>query len=118
MCIRDRYISEYPGSFSVSLPIYLLDYLSAKLTDEFGKGFDKSNIQMCIRDREGAVPLPEQEPVFTVYDDIRQKLIARGCLLTRLLLSMKPIPRCGKRSCSPKSVPVRCVDVYKRQPAA
>ena len=38
------YISEYPGSFSVSLPIYLLDYLSAKLTDEFGKGFDKSNI--------------------------------------------------------------------------
>lgn len=39
------YISEYPGSFSVSLPIYLLDYLSAKLTDEFGKGFDKSNIR-------------------------------------------------------------------------
>ena len=27
---------------------------------------------------EGAVPLPEQEPVFTVYDDIRQKLIALG----------------------------------------
>ena len=24
---------------------------------------------------ESAVPLPEQEPVFTVYDDIRQKLI-------------------------------------------
>ena len=39
------YISEYPGSFSVSLPIYLLDYLSAKLTDEFGKGFDKSNLR-------------------------------------------------------------------------
>ena len=41
---------------------------------------------MCIRDRdnpllhalEGAVPLPEQEPTFTVYDDIRQKLIAQG----------------------------------------
>ena len=27
---------------------------------------------------EGAVPLPEQEPAFTVYDDIRQKLIAQG----------------------------------------
>ena len=27
---------------------------------------------------EGAVTLPEQEPVFTVYDDIRQKLIAQG----------------------------------------
>ena len=27
---------------------------------------------------EGAVPLPEQEPAFTVYDDIRQKLIAKG----------------------------------------
>ena len=27
---------------------------------------------------EEAVPLPEQEPVFTVYDDIRQKLIAQG----------------------------------------
>lgn len=27
---------------------------------------------------EGSVPLPEQEPVFTVYDDIRQKLIAQG----------------------------------------
>jgi len=26
---------------------------------------------------EGAVPLPEQEPAFTVYDDIRQKLIAQ-----------------------------------------
>ena len=39
------YVSEYPGSFSVSLPIYLLDFLSVKLTDEFGKGFDKSNIR-------------------------------------------------------------------------
>lgn len=27
---------------------------------------------------EGAVPLPEQETAFTVYDDIRQKLIAQG----------------------------------------
>ena len=27
---------------------------------------------------EGSVPLPEKEPVFTVYDDIRQKLIAQG----------------------------------------
>ena len=27
---------------------------------------------------EGTVPLPEQEPIFTVYDDIRQKLIAQG----------------------------------------
>ena len=27
---------------------------------------------------EDAVPLPEQEPTFTVYDDIRQKLIAQG----------------------------------------
>ena len=27
---------------------------------------------------EGTVPLPEQEPTFTVYDDIRQKLIAQG----------------------------------------
>lgn len=27
---------------------------------------------------EGAVPLPVQEPAFTVYDDIRQKLIAQG----------------------------------------
>ena len=24
------------------------------------------------------MPLPEQEPIFTVYDDIRQKLIAQG----------------------------------------
>ena len=24
------------------------------------------------------MPLPEQEPTFTVYDDIRQKLIAQG----------------------------------------
>ena len=27
---------------------------------------------------EGAVPLPEQEPAFTVYNDIRQKLIVQG----------------------------------------
>ena len=28
---------------------------------------------------------------------------------TRSLLSMKPTPKCGKRSCSLKSVPARCV---------
>ena len=33
---------------------------------------------------EGAVPLPEQEPVFTVYDDIRQKLIAQGMLADQI----------------------------------
>lgn len=27
---------------------------------------------------ENAVPLPESEPAFTIYEDIRQKLIAQG----------------------------------------
>ena len=39
---------------------------------------------------------------------VRNSLL-RGCLPTRSLLSMKPIPKCGKRSCSLKSVPVRFV---------
>ena len=34
--------------------------------------------QPLLHALEGAVPLPEQEPAFTVYDDIRQKLIAQG----------------------------------------
>ena len=38
-----------------------------------------------------------------------RNLLPRGCLPTRSLLSMKPIPKCGKRSCSLKSVPVRFV---------
>ncbi len=54
---------------------------------------------------EDAVSLPEQEPVFTVYDDIRQKLIAQGMPADQIALSMKPTPKCGKRSCSLKSVP-------------
>ena len=35
--------------------------------------------------------------------------LPRGCLPTRSLLSMKPIPKCEKRSCSLKSVPARFV---------
>ena len=42
--------------------------------------------------------------------------LPRGCLLTRLLLSMKPIPKCGKRSCSLKSVPVRFVSFWAAPP--
>ena len=42
--------------------------------------------------------------------------LPRGCLPTRSLLSMKPIPKCGKRSCSLKSVPVRCVSFWAAPP--
>ena len=42
--------------------------------------------------------------------------LSRGCLPTRSLLSMKPIPKCGKRSCSPKFVPVRCVYLWAALP--
>ena len=45
---------------------------------------------------EDAVPLPEQEPAFTVYEDIRQNSSPRGCPLNRSRLSMRPIPKCGK----------------------
>ena len=38
--------------------------------------------------------------------------LPRGCLLTRSLLSMKQTPKSGRRSCSPKSVPVRCVCLW------
>ena len=37
-----------------------------------------SLIHILLHALEGSVPLPEQEPVFTVYDDIRQKLIEIG----------------------------------------
>ena len=65
---------------------------------------------------EGAVPLPEQEPAFTVYDDIRQKLIAQGMPADQIAFTMKPTPKCGKRSCSLKSVPVRCVSFWAAPP--
>ena len=42
--------------------------------------------------------------------------LPRGCLLTRSLLSMKPTPKSGRRSCSPKSVPVRCVCLWEVPP--
>ena len=45
---------------------------------------------------EEAIPLDEPEPAFTIYEDIRQKLIAQGCLPTRSPLSTKPTRRCGK----------------------
>ena len=46
---------------------------------------------------------------------VRNSLL-RGCLPTRSLLSMKPTPKCGKRSCSLKSVPVRCVCLWAAPP--
>ena len=42
--------------------------------------------------------------------------LPRGCLLTRSLLSMKQTPKSGRRSCSPKSVPVRCVCLWAVPP--
>ena len=41
-------------------------------------GVEAAHFNPLLHALEGAVPLPEQEPVFTVYDDIRQKLIAQG----------------------------------------
>ena len=46
------------------------------------------------------MPLPEQEPAFTVYDDIRQKLIAQGMPADQIAF----IP-----------VSYTHLDVYKRQ---
>ena len=34
--------------------------------------------------------------------------LPRGCPPSRLPLSMRPTPRCERKNCSPKSVPVRC----------
>ncbi len=46
---------------------------------------------------EQAVPEPEKPLAFTVYEDIRQKLIAQGvCPPARSRLSMKPIPKSAK----------------------
>ena len=49
------------------------------------------------------MPLPEQEPAFTVYDDIRQKLIAHGMPADQIAF----IP-----------VSYTHLDVYKRQSMA
>lgn len=65
---------------------------------------------------EGAVPLPEQEPVFTVYDDIRQKLIAQGMPADQIAFIHEANTEVRKRSCSLKSVPVRCVSFWAAPP--
>ena len=65
---------------------------------------------------EGAVPLPEQEPAFTVYDDIRQKLIAQGMPADQIAFIHEANTEVRKRSCSLKSVPVRCVCLWAAPP--
>ena len=50
-----------------------------------------------------------EEPAFTIYDDIREKLVARGIPVSRLRSSMKRIPKRERKSCSQKCAPVRCV---------
>lgn len=65
---------------------------------------------------EGAVPLPEQETAFTVYDDIRQKLIAQGMPADQIAFIHEANTEVRKRSCSPKSVPVRCVCLWAAPP--
>ena len=46
----------------------------AKPAKKVAKALDNPTLHAL----EDAVPLPEPEPVFTVYEDIRQKLIAKG----------------------------------------
>lgn len=65
---------------------------------------------------EGAVPLPEQEPAFTVYDDIRQKLIAQGMPTDQIAFIHEANTEVRKRSYSLKSVPVRCVSFWAAPP--
>ena len=48
---------------------------------------------------EQAVPLDEPEPAFTIYEDIRQKLIAQGMPAEQIALSTKPRPRCRRKNC-------------------
>lgn len=50
-----------------------------------------------------------EEPAFTIYDDIREKLVARGIPVSRSRSSMKRIPKRERKSCSQKCAPVRCV---------
>ena len=47
---------------------------SRKVAKSAGSSLDSPEIHAL----ETAIPLPEPEPVFTVYEDIRQKLIAQG----------------------------------------
>lgn len=65
---------------------------------------------------EGSVPLPEQEPVFTVYDDIRQKLIAQGMPADQIAFIHEANTEVRKRSCSLRFVPVRCVSFWAAPP--
>ena len=46
---------------------------------------------------EQAVPLDEPEPVFTIYEDIRQSSSPRECPPIRLLLSTRPTPKSKKK---------------------
>ena len=62
---------------------------------------------------EQAVPLTDAKPAFTVYEDIRQKLMPAGCPLNRLPLFTMPTPRYGKKNCSPRCAPGRCVSCWQ-----
>ena len=55
-------------------------------------------------------------PAFTIYEDIRQKLIAQDCPPSRLLLSTKPRPRCRRKNCFPRFALGRCASFWAAPP--
>ena len=65
---------------------------------------------------EQAVPLDEPEPVFTVYEDIRQKLIAQGMPADQIAFIHEANTEVRKKSCSPRSAPARCVSCWAAPP--
>ena len=58
---------------------------------------------------EDAIPLDKPEPAFTVYEDIRQKLIAQGMPAGQIAFIHEANTEVRKKNCSLKSVPGRCV---------
>ena len=57
---------------------------------------------------EEAIPLDEPEPAFTIYEDIRQKLIAQGMPAEQIAFIHEANTEVRKRNCSPRSAPGRC----------
>ena len=65
---------------------------------------------------EGAVPLPEQEPTFTVYDDIRQKLIAHTYEYTvreDIVMAMEELELTDAQAQALLESPSPLADVYR-----
>ncbi len=62
------------------------------------------------------MPLDEPEPAFTIYEDIRQKLIAQGMPAEQIAFIHEANTEVRKKNCFPRFAPGRCVSCWAAPP--